>query len=242
MFLNVSYTISMSIDSPEIGKEQELTAFLDKITRADGELIPLAGTSRLGEPLFIFARYGQDLYHPDPNLYFLNVDIVAKRGDTYVAVGIKDYEVYPLQKKANGNKQRHGHLPSTHSAHEVADSSWGTGEGLHVKELSYLNYALNEIGGFEGMNKLRREGVITDEEQWGQQIYQQWGLGRLLIATSAFILKSKGIETLQFGSLSKNAQKAWSAFGYTDSQNQHEFPVEEVTKSPAAKKAITKFL
>lgn len=105
-------------------QKDNLADFIETISRADGELIPLpARRSKLGEPYFLSVRYGQDEVETDYR--YLIVDVLVQRGDRFVPVGIYDWEI--TGETALGNKQRHGHLPALNPAQEAADRYWSTG-------------------------------------------------------------------------------------------------------------------
>lgn len=218
-------------------RENELTRFKELIARADGSLISLEGRkSRLGKPFFITARIGQDAQVPEEGVKFLNIDIFVKRGEEYVPVGIRDYEI--KDNVASGNKQRHQHLPCYNQAQKAADRFWATGEGLHVIDTSFINYAIQN-GGFSKMDEMRKEGVITAENQWNEPIYQNYGLGSLMVAASLLVLQRHGVETVKFISLNKPAIKTWGKFGY---QGQANMSVEELVRSPQVDQSIEPFI
>ncbi len=228
----------MSIDS-ELGSinrpEIEVESFVEKIVKADGKLLNLPGKrSRLGEPLYISARYGVDSV--DKDVRYLIIDVFASREDEYVPIGIYDWEIKGC--KASGNKQRHGHLPAINEAQEVADRYWATGEGFHVRGDDFLKFAA-EKGGFKMMNKLKRNGTIANEEQWTKPIYQQLGIGSLMISVSALVLNELGITEMELGTLSKLAEMPWKKFGGED---RVKLKPGDVSKHPEIKTTIEKFL
>lgn len=94
----------------------------------------------------------------------------------------------------------------------MAERFWDTGEAFHVRDDDFLKLAM-ENGGFNKMNELRETGIIQDENQWTMPIYQRLGLGSLMIAVSAIVLKSKGITEMDLGTLSEKAKQAWEKFG-----------------------------
>lgn len=62
----------------QINHDETLKNFVKDIALADGRLLALLnGKSRLGEPLFISARFGVD--EITPNISYLNVDVFAKK-------------------------------------------------------------------------------------------------------------------------------------------------------------------
>lgn len=217
-------------------REAVVGSFIDAIAPADGRLLALpGGTSRLDEPLFISARMGED--EVTPGTSYLNVDVVAKRGNEYVPVGIYDWEIVGGG-RAVGNKQRHGHLPTRNPAQETAERYWSTGEALHVRDDNFLKYA-TENGGFTKMSELRNMGVIQGEEQWTQPIYQGLGIGGLMIAVSAITLDRHGVTEMDLGTLSKPAKQAWKKFGRGDRQR---LSPKEVTGHQSTERALAKFL
>jgi len=218
-------------------RENELTQFKELIAGANGSLISLEGRkSRLGEPFFITARIGQDAQVPEEGVKFLNIDIFVRRGEEYIPVGIRDYEI--KDNVASGNKQRHQHLARYNQAQKAADRFWSTGEGLHVIDMSFINYAMQN-GGFSKMNEMRAKGIITTEDQWNEPIYQNYGLGGLMVAASLLVLQRYGVETVKFISLTEPAIKTWGKFGY---QGQANMLVEELVRSPQVDKSIEPFI
>ncbi|OGM25468.1 hypothetical protein A2715_05465 [Candidatus Woesebacteria bacterium RIFCSPHIGHO2_01_FULL_39_32] len=191
-------------------EEQRLADFFEQVKRADGTLIPLTGQlTRFGEEILVSARYGSvdSLAKAD---HLLLVDLFARSADQMLPIGHYDWEV--TGNRALGNKNRHGgHLPNTSNAHELADRAW-TEEGLKVYDKSLVSYAM-EKGGFPYMDQLRETGIVTDEKQWGEPTYQKQGLGSFMIAVSAIVLESKGVETANLGSLTPAAEGVWKKFG-----------------------------
>jgi hypothetical protein len=218
-----------------LAKEILFQQFVEKISVADGQLIPLPGTkSKLGEPLFISARFGRD--DVDPSIQFLNVDVFAKRGEDFLPVGIYDWEVNG--DVAVGNKQRHNHLAVVNTAQQAADQYWSTGEAFHIRGDDLLKYA-ESLGGLEGMSKVRAMGLIDTEEKWISPIYQNIGIGSLMISTSAIVLEAHKISTLNLGTLSQDAQRAWKSFGRGDRTI---LSPREVSQHPKAHSSIDKFI
>lgn len=215
--------------------EETLNSFIDAIASADGRLLALPnGKSRLDEPLLISARFGAD--DVIPNIFYLNVDVFTKRGEEYIPVGIYDWEI--TGGKAVGNKQRHGHLPVRNPAQKAAERYWNTGEAFHVRDDNFLKYAL-ESGGPNGMSELRDTGVIQSEEQWSEPIYQDLGIGGLMIAVSAIILDKQGITVMDLGTLSKPAKQAWKGFGR---EERLRLSPKEVASHEKTKSTLSKFL
>jgi len=198
----------MGVGSEEGPIKEIVAKFKKEVTANDGTLISIPGLkSRLGESLYISTRFGED--QVGTGVSFLNVDVFAQRDDQFIPVGIYDWEV--VGKRANGNKQRHGHLPATNQAHESADRYWSTGEAFHVRDDDLLKFA-TEAGDLNKMTELRQRGVVQDENQWTDSLYQGRGIGGLMIAVSAIVLESKGIEEMNVGTLSRDAQRAWKKF------------------------------
>jgi hypothetical protein len=214
---------------------REVSNFVEKVVRADGQLLSLSGRkSKLGEPLHISVRFGEDSVNADTQ--YLIIDVLASRENEYVPVGIYDWEI--KEGRASGNKQRHGHLPAINEAQEAADRYWATGEGFHVRGDDFLKYA-SENGGFQMMNKLRREGIIKEEDQWTEPIYQRLGIGSLMIAISALVLNELEIEEMNLGTLSPLAEMPWRKFGGKD---RVKLNPGDFSNHPEIRKTIEKFL
>lgn len=226
----------MSIDARSEGisiKENQVQGFVEKISKADGQLIPLLNIkSRLNEPLFISSRFGSDEINQENK--YLNIDIFALRENNYIPVGIYDWEINGDH--ANGNKQRHCFLPTYNSAQEIARSFWGN-ESFQVRGDDFLRYAMT-TGGFQAMDRLREQGFIDNEQKWSQPIFRGLGLGSLLIATSALVLDKKGIKFMELGTLSQTAKKVWNSF---DRGERTTLTPKEVTQHPKSKATIEKF-
>lgn len=215
---------------------KEVEQYLDRILRADGELIELPGRrSLLGEPLFISARFGEDVV-PGTGYRYLNIDTFALRDGEYVPVGIKDYEI--KGDVAYSNKQRHGHLPPVNVAQEAANRYWATGEALHVREDDLLKFAM-ENGGFPKMGELREKGFVATEEDWTKKIYQRKGIGSLMVASSILILKERGVESILFGSFTDSAEATWRKFGGREGAKMF---VSELADSPNITTSIEPFV
>jgi hypothetical protein len=227
----------MTIDIQSEGiysKENQIQGFIEKISKADGQLIPLPNIkSRLNEPLFISSRFGSDEINPEDN--YLNIDIFALRENDYIPVGIYDWEI--KEGRANGNKQRHCFLPTYNSAQETAKNFWGN-ESFQIKGDDFLHYAM-VTGGFDSMDKLRKQGFINNEQKWSQSIYRGLGLGSLLVATSALVLEKKGIRFMELGTLSQAAKKVWSNFDRGDKTT---LLTREVSQHPKTRATLTKFI
>jgi len=221
-------------DQPQT-KEFIIQQFIEKISKADGAIIPLTGVrSRLLEPLFISTRIGPDQVDPDKS--YLNVDIFAYRDGEHVPIGIYDWEI--ANGVANGNKQRHGHLEATHPAHQEADQYWSTGEAFHIKGDDFLSYAFSQQG-MDSMSELRANGFIDSEDRWSEPIYQGLGLGSLMIATSALVLHHHNIQIMDLGTLSSKAEMAWRSYGR---EERTEINPAEICQHPKTKAIISQCL
>lgn len=239
------------LESPDsTWKEKSYTSqeavqhFVDAISRADGELIPLPGVrSKLDEPLFISARIGRTDFWGDRVDAILLIDVFAERNGDFEPVGHYDWVI--KDQSALGNKNRHGHLEQPQEAHRKAVRKWSTGEAFKVDETTFFNYAMQH-GGMRGMTELRQAGVITDESQWQERIYQRLnvgehrvGIGSLMLVASACVLRSWGINELEVGSLSPSARGVWAKFGRTDGSP---INVQRILVHPVAVSTAESFL
>lgn len=228
----------MSIDNgfeSEQSKELLTQQFVEKIAKADGQFIPVTGIkSGLGESIFISSRLGTD--EVNPSIRYLNIDIFALREDKYLPVGMYDWEIRGDQ--ANGNKQRHGLSGTVDQELQIEDTNWMTSESFHIRSDNFLKYA-TQNGGFDGMTKLRKTGIIDNEGKWSESIYRGKGLGSLLITTSAIVLEKHGVKNMDLGSLSDNAKRAWLSYNRDDRINLNP---SEITKHPKSKEIIKKAL
>jgi hypothetical protein len=227
----------MSLTGIDYGDSEQklINDLVERVSRGDGELIPLPGVkSRLGEPLSVSARFGEDAVESGVN--YLIVDVLAKREGKYIPVGIYDWEV--KGEKAVGNKQRHGHLPAKNPAQEEADRYWSTGEAFHVREDDLLKYA-SDNGGFDKMNELRTRGIVQGEDDWTDPVYQKRGIGGLMTVVSALVLEKQGVTQMNLGTLSESARISWEKF---DRRDRIELAPGDVTKHQNADKILYKFL
>jgi hypothetical protein len=96
-----------------------------------------------------------------------------------------------------------------------------------------------ENGGFGKMNELRTRGIIRNEDQWTDPVYQKRGIGGLMIVASALVLEKHGIKQMNLGTLSDSAEGAWEKF---DRGDRIELAPGDVTKHQNADKILYKFL
>lgn len=228
----------MSIDNQfesEQTKESLTQQFVERIAKADGQLISVPGIkSGLGESIYISSRLGSDEINPD--ISYLNIDIFAQREGEYLPVGMYDWEIRGNQ--ANGNKQRHGMFGIADQELQLQDTQWRTNEAFNIRSDNFLKYA-TQSGDFDGMTKLRETGIIDNERKWSEPIYRGKGLGSLLITTSALVLEKQGIQNMNLGSLSDNAKRAWLSYDRGDRTN---LSPNEIVNHPKSKEIIKKAL
>lgn len=218
--------------------QTKLTEFIKKITQADGVLIPLPKiTSRMSEPLYVSVRYGQDIALPESGCFYLNVDMFALSHDVYVPIGMRDYEI--RDSVANGNFNTHQHLQADTPAHESADTQWDK-EGLKVAETDFLKIAENSPNQFKTMDELRDKGLIGQQSDWEIKVYQKLGIGAFMTAVALEVLASKGAKTIEFESLTPQAENLWQKFGRTENQNQ--LDIATTLKNPHVTVALEKFI
>lgn len=223
-------------------EEQRGTAeeFLDRLAEADGASIHLRGKkSRLGEDFYICARAGSVTYWGPSVERLLIVDMLVKPDDWFVPIAHYDWEIKGNQ--ASGNKNRHGHLPTVTTAHIVADSFWETGEGFKVEDASFINYAMAN-GSFAKMGEMTKTGLISNEEQWREPVYQKYNIGSFMVAVSAYILQKQGVVKREFVSASGVAKRAWKRFGVIVEDKHHTLTgLPQVTDHPYFKQVVEEF-
>jgi len=219
--------------------DQGTTKVIEAISRADGKMLALPGiVSRTGEQLFISARMGASLSNfPDEDEILL-VDVFAEDRTTKRLIPVGHYDWVIKSGSALGNKQRHDRLECPHEAQDAAKRKWITGEALKVDDVKVLDHALSR-GGMAMMTTYRQIGIVTDDEQWGERVYQRLGIGSLMLAVSVYILRSRGIREMNVGTLSPFAQRVWAKFGRTEEQT---FAPAELIKHPRIGAVIKKFL
>lgn len=234
-------------DSPDadwaqtLGPEEniQMPQFLEAISRADGTMVVLPGVpSRTGEALFISARMGPSLSNFLDEDEILLVDVFAEDRTTKKLIPVGHYDWVIKGKSALGNKQRHDRLDCPHEAQDAARRKWTTGEAFKVDDVKIMDHALVR-GGFPKMSEYRQQGIIADEDQWGEKVYQRLGIGSLMLAVSAYVLQSRGIREVNVGTLSPFAQGVWARFGRTDEQT---FDPTELVKHPRTGAIIEKFI
>ena len=238
IYILLSTIYNIVVEPGENGqKEARVGELLDRLKQADGELIRLEGKkTRLGEEVYISARYGEvdSLANAD---HLLLVDVFANENGEMKPIGHYDWEISGDQ--ALGNKNRHGgHLQAANQAHSNADRTWTTGEAFKVYDKSLVSYALDK-GGFEYMNRLRKDGIVTDESQWQELVYQRQGLGGLMVAVSAVILESKEIATANLGTLTPSAKSLWKKF---NQEQGRDVVVAELIKDRKVNEVLSEFL
>jgi len=207
-----------SMGPEQAAEAAELKIVTEKLVRAQGQLVEVKGIrSLIGERLFVSARYGPDAQLPEPDHFYLNVDLFAERNGQLQPIGIRDFEV--KKDSAFSNKQRHGYLadittmsPRERKAHAAADR-WSGSQGITISETTLLDVA-EEKDPLKGMHQMRQSGLVKTEHDWQKKVYQNRELGTLLNVIGLQVLRARGIKKIVFGSLTPAAQKMWRRFGY----------------------------
>lgn len=218
--------------TPESAAEAaDLRAVEQRLERADGALVEVKGTrSAVGERLFVTARYAQDGGLPEPDHFYLNVDMFADRNGTLTPVGMRDFEV--RNGVADGNKQRHGllaEMPNARAdelaAHHAADRHWASGEGVKLSDEDMLAHA-------------SRRGDLKNlsQEDMGKKVYQERGLGTLMTAIALLVLRQRGVRDIKFTHLTEPAERMWKRFGYTNGLKN--LSLDQIFSSPAVAREI----
>ncbi len=227
------------VDSPEtrppIEKvNPEILRFKGKIGKADGALIPLKRKAQDGKDLLITARYfpvpdegksdnidmgwTEDTYYheTDPNSLMI-VDVYTKTEEGLTPVGHMDWwgKWYGY---VNGGGNMHAYV-IPQNEHEVkAQEKWTTWHALNT-------------------------AFRVDEE------YQKSGIGSLMLASSAVVLQKQGFRRFYSGALLAPAQSTYRRFQidlddfpYGKRWDDHNLPLERLSKNPQVNKTIGDFV
>ncbi|RJQ36295.1 GNAT family N-acetyltransferase [Candidatus Microgenomates bacterium] len=123
----------------------EVSGFISKATKADGQLIPLKQQSTKGEKLFLMVRKGDfqsySGFKKDMNKILL-IDILGELNDNLTAIGHLDCIIEGSNAKGLGNI--HSYLPPTNHAQEISNSWNDFFTGFRVSE----EYQQQGIGSF----------------------------------------------------------------------------------------------
>jgi hypothetical protein len=231
---------SRNIRQPELLNEAaDIVKLFAEICKLDGHLIEIPNMkSYMGESLFIATRLVTD--NVDERIRYLAVDVVAKRGEKFIPVGIKDYEI--RNGVANGNKSRHDHFQEKSEVGDAIGSYWAIEQGLYVRDDDVLKYASNLYPGefFRGMNEVRRmPGMITsdggDEKGWNNPVYQNRGIAALMIAVSIVALRSIEVDSVKTVTLTPWAERTWRHHGMREGGT---VPLDSIVQRPKAMSAI----
>ena len=208
-----------TVETTWVGEQEKLQAeqirtYVETISVADGRLIELPGVmSPLDEPIFISARVGESMFFESDKHHLVLIDIFVRTNmGVYEPIGRYDLQI--AGNTVVNNRNRHGHLDCVQDAHRAANSKWPTAEGFRMEEINFMDHAMSTPpGGWAMMQEYRDRGIVMDEEQWNQPVYQNMGVEQLMIATASCVLRSWGVVVVNPLTFNPNEQKAWASFG-----------------------------
>lgn len=209
---------------PDQQEVDPLSNSLDRIARANGELVTLDGKrSRLDEVFCVSARYGKTDALGEGVDHVLLVDLFAKRDADLYPVGHYDWDIKGAMAVSNVNRRQGGF--------------WNRAAAFEVNDELFVNYVAKH--GSNGMRHLQEIGLSSDVEGLKRPVYLQFGLGTLLLGLSAYILQKQGVLQREFVSTNRLAGRIWEAYGIEITS-----PIElsRVTNHPLFRKITEEFI
>ncbi len=205
----------------------EYNQYLNQLTRFDGQPIPLAVPSRLGEQLLVSSQVN------DSSPVFLSLNLFADNQSRLNHIGYQDWQVLEPH-LAECNRGHHDKIPCSNEAINYLDTST---YGLFI-----LGTLVYQALLWESNPNLDTRALIKSAQQnqsLEKPVYRHLGLGNFLISASIYCLHQLGVHQARLSTPSPSSQSIWLKLN--PNQN-NEVAVDRAVEKELVTGSLTAFL